>query len=179
MHSNAERICSELKPLIGLKLSISHRAADMRVFGFGALRPYRKGTAGKFALHIQCPWRLEGPEGIITGRSDLYVPAEEPDESFDWDSWDYERDGNRQDMRVADLLRGSDLHSRSPVDVTESLIVEAIDADELCGVAISISGGYRLVVFPDSAKGEHWRFFRPGSGLPHFVVSGLGIGESE
>ncbi len=179
MLSNAERICSELKPLIGLGLSISQRAADMRIFGFGSLRQHRKGTVGEFALHIQCPWRLEGPEGIITGRADLYEPAEEPDESFDWDSWDYQKDGNRQDKRVADLLRGSDLRTRSPVNVTESLIVEAIDADELCGVAITFSVGYRLILFPDSSKGEHWRFFRPGADLPHFVVSGLGIEEFE
>ncbi len=55
----------------------------MRVLHFGRIRKIEKGTVSEYALHIQCPWRIEGPEGIVTGRSDLWEPAEDsPD--IDW-----------------------------------------------------------------------------------------------
>src|SRR6185437_7812524 len=40
-----------LKPLIGLRLSIARRAADLRVFHFGAVSAVDGGTVGQFALH--------------------------------------------------------------------------------------------------------------------------------
>jgi hypothetical protein len=46
----------------------------MLVLHFGTVRPpvSGKGTVGEYALHIQCAWRFEGPEGLITGRDDLW-----------------------------------------------------------------------------------------------------------
>ncbi|MGC1349900.1 MAG: hypothetical protein WA858_08970 [Xanthobacteraceae bacterium] len=52
-------------PLIGLRLSIVRRAAEMLVLHFGDIRvlPARQGSIGAYALHIQCPWRFDGPDG--------------------------------------------------------------------------------------------------------------------
>ena len=59
--------------LIGLRLSIVRRAADMLVLHFGTIRPHPsgKGTAADYALHVQCPWRMDSPKGTVTGRDDL------------------------------------------------------------------------------------------------------------
>jgi hypothetical protein len=79
MGSLAVRIEQKLSPLIGLRLSATHRAASMRMFDFGELQTVRSKlrgkdrfrTVGQFALHVQCPWRIEGPDGLVTGLSDL------------------------------------------------------------------------------------------------------------
>ena len=75
----------------------------MRIFHFGQIKTVKDGTIGEYALHVQCPWRIEGPQGIVTGRSDLWEPTE-ADADFDWDSWDYEKDGNLQDKLIGSLL---------------------------------------------------------------------------
>ena len=70
-----EQVLTHLRLLVGLKLSVARRAADLRNFQFGPMRAVEGGTLGEWALHVQCPWRIEGPDGnIVTGRSDLWEP---------------------------------------------------------------------------------------------------------
>jgi len=172
MGSVAEETQNHLTPLVGLKLSVARRAADLRNFQFGQIRKVEpRGTVGEYGLHIQCPWRIEGPDGIVTGRSDLWDPSD-PDAKVDWDSWDYDKDANLQDTRIAELLGGEDPVTGSPMNVSNRLIVEAVDADDFGGATIQLSGGYRLVIFPAGTRGEDWRIFRPKLDEPHFVVSG-------
>jgi hypothetical protein len=69
--------------LVGLRLSIVRRAADMLVLHFGTIRPHSsgEGTVADCALHVQCPWRLDSPKGTVTGRDDLWEyagPGERP-----------------------------------------------------------------------------------------------------
>lgn len=158
---------------MGMKLAIARRAASMRVFHFGRVKFERDGnrSVGEFALHIQCPWRLEGPDGIVTGRADLWEPAE-PNADIDWATWDYEENENLQDRRIGRLLGGYDSKTQSFMNDTECLIVEKVRADDFGGATISLSGGYRLVVFPAGSVGEDWRLLQPSSDLRHFVVSG-------
>ena len=175
----ATQILTHLKPLIGLKVSLARRAAEMRNFQFGeisvvegGLTKYSKtGTVGDFALHIQCPWRIDGPGGIVTGQSDLWKPADS-DAKVDWDAWDYDKDANLQDARIAALLGGEDPVTGSPLNVSDQLVVEAVDANDFGGATICLSGDYRLVIFPAGTRGEDWRMFRPKRDEPHFVVSG-------
>jgi hypothetical protein len=178
MGAVADGILEHLRPLIGLELAIARRAADMRIFQFGPIRTVRKGTVGEYALHIQCPWRIEGPAGIVTGRLDLWDPADEG-EDIDWDTWDYDRNENLQDRRLGALLGGEDPETRSFVNRTGHLVVEAVEADDCGGAVIGLSGGYRLVLFPAGACGEDWRILRPDAGEPHFVVAGGRIEPTE
>jgi hypothetical protein len=64
-----------LDMLIGLRLSIVRRAADMLGLHFGDIRPHPsgEGTVGAYTLHVQCPWRLDRPNGTVTGSGDLWV----------------------------------------------------------------------------------------------------------
>jgi len=164
------QILKHLAPLVGLKLSIARRAADMRGFHFGdaTAADDGRGNHGQFLLHVQCPWRIEGPDGIVTGRTDLWSPAD-PDANIDWDTWDCYKDENLQDLRIASLLGGYDAATRSPINATDLLVVEGVDADEYGGATISLSGGYRLVLFPSGSAGEDWRLFKPRS-RHHFVI---------
>ena len=63
--------------LVGLRLSIVRRAMDMLVLHFGDITelPSGKGTIGAYALHVQCPWRFDGPIGTVTGRDERWTYA--------------------------------------------------------------------------------------------------------
>lgn len=143
----------------------------MRVLDFGTMRPAPKsdlpslkdkprGSIGDFALHIQCPWRIETDNTILTGRSDLWEPLERL-EGFSYDDWDYETDGNLQDQLIEHFMSNND-----------NLLVETVNSQSNCTFTLAFSGGYKLVVFPSGSTGEDWRLFRPGSGESHFVVLG-------
>jgi hypothetical protein len=89
--------------LIGLRLSIVRRAADMLVLHFGVIRPHPsgEGTVADYALHVQCPWRLDGPQGTVTGSGDLWVyagPGERPPD------WSYEDGFSLQDRKFATVF---------------------------------------------------------------------------
>jgi hypothetical protein len=161
-----EEIEHQLTCLIGLPLVMAGRAADMRLFHFGAVRPTERRSVGEYALHIQCAWRLDSPRGIITGRSDLYrVPNGE------WvsEDWDYSGD-TLQDTRLRELLGHQDPITGVLLESEKQLIVERVEGSSFGDTVIYLSKGYRLVIFPSGTRGEAWRLFRPGSEEEHFVV---------
>jgi len=168
VHNDGE-ILAHLVPLVGLKLSIAGRAANMRNFYFSDIRAVTGGTVGEYALHIQCPWRIEGPKGIVTGSRDLWKPI--ADKDVDYETWDYDKDGNIQDRQIGILLGGYDQETGSYVNNGNDLIVEAVHSDVYGGAMIVLSGGYRIVLFPAETEGEDWRIFRTDTDEPHFVVA--------
>src|SRR6516165_2784203 len=93
-----QQMITALSQIVGLRLSATRRAADMRTFQFGTLRMVDRGSVGDFALHVQCPWRIEGPAGIVTGRLDLWEQVED-NAPFD-ENWSYEELPNLQDARL-------------------------------------------------------------------------------
>jgi hypothetical protein len=161
-----QKVIAALSQIIGLPLTAARRAADMRTFEFGTLRPVERGSVGDYALHVQCPWRIEGPDGIVTGRLDLWEPVED-NAPFE-DNWDYQKSPNLQDARLESWLARNKL----------SLVVKSVDADEFGGAVISLDKGFVLRLFPAGTRGEDWRLFRPKTGCPHFVIIG-GVVESE
>lgn len=154
-----------LAKLIGLRLSASWRAADMRVFHFGTMNRRNGGSVGEFALHIQCSWRIDGRDAIVTGRSDLWEPIHRPD-GFSYNDWDYDRDGNLQDKLIGELLERSN-----------DLIVESVDVSANGSFSVGLSDQCQLLVFPEGSSGEDWRLFRPGftEESDHLVISGGAI----
>ena len=158
-----QQVIAALSQIVGLPLTAVRRAADMRTFQFGNLRPVDRGSVGEFALHVQCPWRIEGPDGIVTGRLDLWEPVEE-NAPYD-ENWDYEKSSNLQDARLERWL----------AECQGALVVRRVDADEFGGAAISFDRGFVLRMFPAGTRGEDWRLFRPKTGMPHLVISGCEV----
>jgi tetratricopeptide (TPR) repeat protein len=150
-----------------LKLSIARTAADMRGFHFGNIREIERGTVAEYALHIQCPWRIENSTDIITGSRDFYHWAFDNYKPMGWDYYD---GNNLQDVRLGELLQGYDAQTQSLVNITESLVVERVEASPFGDAVLYLSGGYRLVLFPDSANTESWRLFKAQNLESHFVV---------
>lgn len=183
--SGIERVHQELQKLVGLELVVANRAADMLDLGFGRLIPKvsrrrpdeEPRLVGEVALHVQCPWRVEGPDGLVTGRGDLWEPVE-PLFGAAFESWDWERDGNLQDRRMAEWLDLPDLPRRDPRagKAVRRLTVVAARATPFEGAEIELAEGYRLVLFPHDTRGESWRLFRtgrdPDDDTPHFVCGG-------
>lgn len=184
MSTTKTEVKKHLDQLVGLPLCISRRAADMLVLHFGTIREIEnrsssgklrknpRATVGDFSLHIQCPWRIENAEGIITGRGDLYRSADTGEyfnKELDDDSF-YEHGNNFQDRRMSELLQGIEPVTGSYMNVTNFLIVENTEADNFGEATIYLSGGYRLRIFPSSSKGEHWRLLQVATDEKHFVV---------
>jgi hypothetical protein len=174
MLSLADEVRIKLQQLIGLKLSRMALAADMRTLQFGHTEARTGGgVVGEYGLHIQCPWRLDDDARTITGNDDLYVPYDQNEqlmESFNW-----EKGGSLQERVLRDLLKGYDPNTRQIVNSTDLLIVEAVQADSAGGFCLSLSGGYRFLVFPNGTRREAWRLFKPSTdgnqpGERHFVV---------
>jgi hypothetical protein len=184
MPTTKTEVKKHLDQLIALPLCISRRAADMLILHFGTiqevenrslsgkLRKNPKGTVGDFSLHIQCPWRIENSDGIITGRGDLYRSPETGEyfgKELDDDSF-YEHGKNFQDRKMGELLQGIDPITGSYMNVTNFLIVEETEAENFGEATLHLSGGYRLRIFPSSSKGEHWRLLQGVTDEKHFVV---------
>jgi hypothetical protein len=161
-------ITRSLSKLVGRPIAFARDAANMKNFGFGMIRPSPsgKGTIGEYALHLQCPWRIVGGEGTVTGFADYYEPA---DVNGEVDLKDGQA-GNLQRKRLGDLLRSYDANTRSWLNGTDQLVVEGVIADDFGGFELKLSGNFCLQVFPDGSRGEDWRFFEPGT-KDHLVIA--------
>jgi hypothetical protein len=153
--------------LIGLPLSIVRRAADMLVLHFGKIRPHESGdgTVGDYALHVQCAWRFEGPDGVVTGREDLWEyagPGKRPS------NWSYDDGFSLQDLRWSRLFV-RDQATGSWVNEGDRFVVSGAEQTDRGDIRLQLSGGYAVVVFPAGSSGESWRFFAPGSDDDHLV----------
>jgi hypothetical protein len=147
--------------LIGLRLSIIRRAADMLVLHFGDVRPHSSGvgTVGAYALHVQCPWRLDGPTKTVTGSSDLWIYAgtgERPE------NWSYDDGLSLQDKKFADLF-ARDEETRSWINDSDRLVAAATQQTKLGEVKLDFVNQFAISIFPTSAVSEAWRFFAPDS----------------
>jgi hypothetical protein len=169
-----EMIEQAFQALVGLPLWDAGRTADLVWFAFGDRRiviDERRGTkeVGTIALHIQCAWRIVGPEGIVVARRDIYYPAGEDPyheiDDFDWGTLG----ASRFDEHIAAWIAAR--------AATPSNVIGA-EGDCIGGFKLSLSDGFAVEAFPvDSLDGEHWRVFRPYTEAPHFVVTGRGIEE--
>jgi len=163
-----KRVGEALHVLLGLKLCLTKNSGCIRGFHFGEILRVGGALMGDFALHVSCPWRIENEQRVITGSGDHFERA---DDNMDpaWEVgmvW-----GTFQEQALRALMGGVDVETNACVNRTNLLVVDAIVTDLAGGVQISLSGGYRLKLFPSSARGESWRLLPPGEG-PHFVVEG-------
>lgn len=168
------QIEQDIAVLIGLPLLDAGRSVDIEWFHFGTLRTVtdRKGQqheVGTYALHLQCAWRLVGPEGIVVASRDRFYPtSDRPLEDAFADDFEWDQPGaNRCDERMEAFLEQYK---------SDNLYVKNIRADLIGSLWIQLGNDYRLEVFPDgSLEQEFWRFFEPDTETAHFVVTGSGI----
>lgn len=133
----------------------------MLVLHFGEIRPHSSGvgTVGAYALHVQCPWRLDGPAKTVTGQGDLWVyagPGERPE------NWSYHEGLSLQDKRFADLFLRDD-ETRSWINDSDRFVVVAAQQTKRGEVRLDFVNEFAISIFPVGSASEAWRFFAPGS----------------
>ena len=145
------------------KLSKIGRASTMVWIQFGELKKVKSHEGsfkeiGKYALHIQCPWRIESPEGkIIIGSGDIFIPKDKntADDNF------IQKTGNTRFDVLAKEINGE-------------AIVSGIEADETGSIIITFQNSWELLIFIETSYideyYESWRFFEPDTDNDHFVV---------
>jgi hypothetical protein len=107
---------------------------------------------GRYALHIQCAWRITDPSGVVVGSGDRMTPRGNPDdvpEGFTWNA----PGSTLCDEKIEQLLR---TRAAAP------LIVEALEPGHHGAFRLALSSSLALEVFPDCSTDEQWRFFENG-----------------
>jgi len=169
-----EEIERGLAALVGKPLWDGGRESAMLWLQFGerltrADVQLGRREVGEYTLHVSCPWRLVGPDGLVVASGDLFTPADPLAdlEDFEWDapgaSW--------CDVRLQAFVAAI---AAAPVAVS------AVSADELGSLRLFLGEDFVLDVFPDSSPAPHiesefWRLIQPGSGAAHFVVGSEGV----
>jgi len=143
----------------------------MRTFGFGRPDGDENDPSHQWALHIQCSWRFQVQERIITGLADWYEPCLE--EMADSES-DLELEGVLQNARFSDLF-GPAQERQATRNHTPGFIVESAEASPSGDLLIKLSGGYELIAFPHGSRVEYWRLFQRGIAGSH-CVCGVAVG---
>jgi hypothetical protein len=168
--SLSQKIEDTLSALIGLPIWNAGRALNLVMFDVGdsiAVQDRQNETVqvGTYQLHIQAPWRIVGSKGIVVGSDDMYQPSSDCSAGRDFDS-------NKHPSLYGERMGAwLDKHRRRPCRI------KSVEADEIGGVCLRMSAGYRLDVVPvrSDRKSEHWRLMGPGADSPpHFVVEGPG-----
>jgi hypothetical protein len=136
----------------------------MREFGFG-----KTSDVERWWLHIQCSWRLEMDERVITGSFDWNQPASIEGHGPDWDP---ATGGSIQETKLRDVFKDYDPSRRTLRNNTDLLTVEHAEVNELGDLTLTFTGGTRLRVFPAGCNGEFWRIFKKGDLESHFVCEG-------
>ena len=141
-------------------------------FGERRMRPdiqLGRREVGEYTLHVSCPWRLVGPEGLVGASGDLFTPADPLADlvDFDWDA----PGANWCDVRLQAFIAAT---------AAAPLAVSAVSADDLGSLRLFLGDEFVLDIFPDSSPAAHvesefWRLLHPGSGAPQLVVGSEGI----
>lgn len=163
---STEKIEQELMGLVGTHAARLGRSAGMLWFGFGddveIIVKQKPKTVSRFALHVQCPWRIVDNGNVIVASSDIYYPPDgEYHRDFEWDI----QGANRFDVHAVELNR---LFSDHP------MMVAQVVADAYGGIEIVFDNNLRFEIFPNSSfRHEFWRFIIFSSKREeekHFVV---------
>ena len=157
---------STLDLLVGLPLCLIRKLLDKISFHFGEIRrPTTGGISGEHILSVQCPWRIDEFEKIVTGYSDHWSRIDDREGAI-WspDTGWLVHQGHALEQFVGPY------HSEFDCFIVEkrALIVASAIAEPMAGIVLDLSGGVFLRVFPSGAWGEQWRLMLPNG--RHFVV---------
>jgi hypothetical protein len=159
-------VLPDLTPLVGLRVHKVTHAASMLSLGFATVDTASDGPA-HWLLHVQCPWRIEDPFKVVTGSYDYWlaldgsVPDEDKPPGYGM---------NLETQVWREILCDPELRGRQPVrNLSSALEVTSVETTAYGDIAIAMTGGYRLRVFPSGSTGEDWRLFEQGDLKSHIV----------
>jgi len=159
--------------LVGEEFRSIHRAGGMAMLGFGPLSRRRNARGemkmiGKWALHLECPWRFRNSLRILVGSNDLYEPPENPTRAPA--GWKSGAKFTLYDERIGVLF---------PRTIKSFGTVRTLRADRFGGLQLTITPDLTLEVFPNDTGSkdddEFWRFFRVGDNSSHVAATRRGL----
>lgn len=180
-------IIQELEKLKGEYLHRITRAGSMVMFQLGEFiekdfHSYAKGEiistetklVPKYALHIDCCFRLSCAGEMIIAKCDLYQPhsklENKPDFDFEQFDWDVQGSNRFDELIYKYFSEGKPVNFK----------VKKIEAYKLGDLKIYFENGFLLEAIIDiSGNEECWRFFEVGNKDNHLVVNGRGIEKYE
>ena len=150
---------TRLNALINQPLTCVGRAADMLTLTFG-----------RYALHIQCYYRLTEQGRTILARNDVYQPSEAMWTL--WRSMGYEEDYIPEDFHSDDegCNRLDETLERLNSDL-DGLTVKTAMLNQLGDLTMVFQCGATLTVMADTSGGEEcWRLLEDDEAADHLVV---------
>lgn len=139
------------------------RASDLLWLSFGEMVATTniKGEEklkSRYALHIQCPWRLFKGGKLVLELNDMYIPRTGLEvSSFDWEKFG--------DNRFDEILR------EFKSSILSMQLISKITADDEGSLIIDFTNNIKFEVCPDSKeRHEFWRFIIFGETSEHFVI---------
>ena len=137
-----------LSRLIGLKL--------IKVGGIFATRQFYFGPAVEmseiFDLSVECAWRIEVGEQILTGSEDYPIKAEDNVDP----SWEEGMpSGHLQEQLLRDFL-GGEMVNQEVVIKRSAVEVRSVVSDTFGGFRLRLTEGVSLAVFPTTCRQMEW-----------------------
>lgn len=178
-------ILDKLSVVIGKKLNQVSRAGTMIQLGLGELKKSKKAyktetgefairedMVSRYAIHIDCVFRITCGNTILISRSDIFKPNSELINSHDFDEDKFEWDINGVN-RFDEMIR---LHfEENPLD----FYVNKIVINQYGDLKINLSNNFCIEIFVDVTDAEEcWRYFESGNiDDTHLVITGVGFNE--
>jgi hypothetical protein len=165
--NDKEQHVLSLDALVGRRLSIVRFYANILGLHFGDIRGRPSGgSVGVYALHVDCPWRIDVCGEIFVGNYDRwdYGGKGEPPEG-----WNPESAITLRDERLTELFGSPGGNGRSWINNSDRYVVTGINRTEFGDLTISLSGGYTIRVFPAASDAEAWRMLAPDEETAHLV----------
>ncbi|MEP1069419.1 MAG: hypothetical protein ABJG99_11775 [Crocinitomicaceae bacterium] len=132
------------------------------MFHFDLVDTPESDESGRFALHVQCEWRMVG-NGLYAGSQDIkFDKTGHYDSDIDWNNETY------RDRLLIEMLKRN------------TFVVERVSADVYGGFELLFQKNIKLQVIPMSGSkdpmNEYWRIFNTtDKQSEHFVVTSRGI----
>jgi hypothetical protein len=155
-----------LAQLVGLCLCKSRNFCATRHFYFGSVVQSRRRPSIRYTLGLECPWRIETGDQVVTGSEDYIVRADDNSDP-EWEAG--APGGHLQDQKLRDFL--GEMIDGDIVAVGTQHIVQSVDADSVGGFRIGFSSGYTLATFPSTAREMEW-ILLPASGDSLMLING-------
>lgn len=157
----ATEVAKALAELIGLRLWGSRNFCATRHFYFASALDTEGLPLLEYTLGVECPWRIETRDRIVTGLEDYAVKADDNQDP----AWQAGAPGGHlQDQKLRDFL--GEMVDGGIVAKGTGHTVQSVVADPMGGFRIQFSGGHVLAVFPDSARRMEWIFQPPRGDSP-------------
>lgn len=136
----ADGIRNELAVLLGSRLIESKSYLATRTFCFALCD---ESSTEPITIGVECPWRMRRLAVIVTGSEDYSEDSDAGESSYD-----------RQTERLVGLL--GEWRDESVFNCGSGFVVEGVDADDVGGFKILMTGGHLLEVFPTTSAEMEW-----------------------